>query len=518
MSQAPSTVRALLAALVAVAASLAPGPTVHAQTGDAPPLPPLIEDGLLGLSCASKEAADSQDCEQWRKDYAAWEQRRRSKGFVHAPAPPVANTDAGRVRAGVNSCFELGARETPRCKRWLTELTTWYGQRQAERRATETVKSGVERTLTGEDLRTLFTGSVAFGGWPARENQFTWRFRLGGTLEVSEGGTSEGGSGSGAWRVEGNALCLSYPSFYQFQTVRRHRGCHPVIQLGAEFQVLNDDGSPHARFGLTTVGDPPADPTALASAVPPPPPFGPGSRCGDREALAAPNCRQWFAALDTWLAAERTGGRPAGGPAAAAPELAKLEAEVARLGGLSVVAGGTAPLSEVCAYPELGLQESPDCTAYLAAKARLEAAYAARPGPGSGEAGSAATYLVIGNASNRYFADAAEMKARLRELYLGDTGAWPWAGTSTPFARPVSDPAQIAFLESVLGMNDEELTAHWRRLAAISTATVPPEIGSARELIRRIARDEGAFGVVAASEAPKLPAKVRVLLRISRGE
>ncbi len=130
----------------------------------------------------------------------------------------------------------------------------------------------------------------------------------------------------------------------------------------------------------------------------------------------------------------------------------------------------------------------------------------------------AGTYLVLVNGNNRYSGDAAEMMARIRRLYLGDETAWPEADDCVPLARPRGSAADRALSALVLGMDGDELDAHWRRLTQATGAEPPRAIGPVRELLRTIARNKGAFGIIAEGEARKLPAKVRVLFRFSARE
>ena len=131
----------------------------------------------------------------------------------------------------------------------------------------ESAGSGVERAVSGPELRKMLTDRVAYGGWPARDNMFTWRFQPDGTLTVDVGGTYQGGAGSGNWRILGDELCLTYPRFVAFQIAWRHRACHRVIRAGTVFRVLDADGSLHAWFALTTNRGPCTDPNVTRSNI-----------------------------------------------------------------------------------------------------------------------------------------------------------------------------------------------------------------------------------------------------------
>ncbi len=128
------------------------------------------------------------------------------------------------------------------------------------------------------------------------------------------------------------------------------------------------------------------------------------------------------------------------------------------------------------------------------------------------------TYLVLVNANNRYSADDVEMMAQIRRLYLKSESTWPNARQSIPFARPGGIPADRAFRALVLGMDGDDLDAHWRRLKRTSGTGQPETIVDVRDLMVAIARNPGAFGVIAKWETEKLPAKVRILFKFSTRE
>ena len=123
----------------------------------------------------------------------------------------------------------------------------------------------------------------------------------------------------------------------------------------------------------------------------------------------------------------------------------------------------------------------------------------------------AETYLLAINAGNRFAAAEPAATDEVKRLYLKRKSQWRDGRASTPLARPDDHSAQRAFVEHVLGMSETDLARHWNRLRNTTGATRPPTVASPRELLQRIARDPGAFGVIGEDEAPKLPAGVRVL-------
>lgn len=123
---------------------------------------------------------------------------------------------------------------------------------------------------------------------------------------------------------------------------------------------------------------------------------------------------------------------------------------------------------------------------------------------------AAQTFAVIVHADNTFQADDAGTVEQLRRLYLKDQTSWPGGADAIAFAREEGTPEQDAFLSAVVGMSPSEEQAHWLRLKQIRGETEPRAVGSSRILARQIARNEGAFSVVLASEAADMEG-VRVL-------
>ena len=62
-------------------------------------------------------------------------------------------------------------------------------------------------------------------------------------------------------------------------------------------------------------------------------------------------------------------------------------------------------------------------------------------------------------------------------------------------------------------MSPDELASFWRHVETTDGDRRPPAIGPVKQLLRQIAREEGAFGVIAEHEVERLPARVRILFR-----
>lgn len=137
------------------------------------------------------------------------------------------------------------------------------------------------------------------------------------------------------------------------------------------------------------------------------------------------------------------------------------------------------------------------------------------PSPSYGEASEYLTFWVVVNANNRFSEEASTMRAQVRRLYLKQQHSWPNDDKSVPFGRPQDNPAHDAFLGAILGMTEGELDSHWLRMKQTSGETRPDAVSSVKSLLRQIARKKGAFSIIQAGEARKLPAKVRILFAFS---
>ena len=117
-------------------------------------------------------------------------------------------------------------------------------------------------------------------------------------------------------------------------------------------------------------------------------------------------------------------------------------------------------------------------------------------------------FLVVVNASNRTSGPDEDLRALVRQLYLGEQTSWPDEVPVMPLARPDASVAMRAFTNVLLGLDFDQLQAHWRD----SGRPRPEVVMDVRDLLQRVSRDAGAFGMLVGTEADKLPAKVRVLL------
>ncbi len=127
----------------------------------------------------------------------------------------------------------------------------------------------------------------------------------------------------------------------------------------------------------------------------------------------------------------------------------------------------------------------------------------------------AAEYAVIVNANNPDAGKGAAMKEVVKRLFLKEQTSWPGGPPAKPLARPASSPAQQAFAVEVLGMDQAALDQHWLHLKQTKGETPPRAVGSALILMRLVGKYPGAFSVVTAEEAARLPDGVAVLFRFA---
>ena len=133
--------------------------------------------------------------------------------------------------------------------------------------------------------------------------------------------------------------------------------------------------------------------------------------------------------------------------------------------------------------------------------------------PSPATTSSAATYLVVVNANNRFSANQETMKAQIKRMYLKQQLVCPNDDESVPFGRPPDNPAHQAFVIQILDMTTGELNSHWTRLQQTTGKLPPDSVSSVRSLLRQISRKKGAFSIIEEGETRKLPAKVRILFR-----
>jgi len=121
--------------------------------------------------------------------------------------------------------------------------------------------------------------------------------------------------------------------------------------------------------------------------------------------------------------------------------------------------------------------------------------------PMAAQDGKTTRFAVVAHQDNAGFESVADAKATVKKLYLKELTQWPGGVEARPYARERQSQEQAAFVKDVLGMTDAELARHWLRLKNASGTTPPKDVDSERLLLKFVARNQGAFGVVALDAA-----------------
>lgn len=111
------------------------------------------------------------------------------------------------------------------------------------------------------------------------------------------------------------------------------------------------------------------------------------------------------------------------------------------------------------------------------------------------------TYVVIINAGNPYAESGDSAKNMVKQLFLKERAAWSGGAESKPYGKPADSAEHAAFRDNVLGMTDAQLAQHWIDQKQKTGATPPREVSSGSMMLKFVAKDAGAFGVVTKAEA-----------------
>lgn len=125
--------------------------------------------------------------------------------------------------------------------------------------------------------------------------------------------------------------------------------------------------------------------------------------------------------------------------------------------------------------------------------------------------GAQAQFVVVAHADTAAAEDPEQSLQQVRRLFLKEQSNWTDGTTATAFQREQDNPAMQAFHKSVLEKSDAEVLAHWQKLKQLRGETPPRAVGSARILLRLVAREPGRFGIVTREEAANLPPDVKIL-------
>lgn len=109
--------------------------------------------------------------------------------------------------------------------------------------------------------------------------------------------------------------------------------------------------------------------------------------------------------------------------------------------------------------------------------------------------------------------DEERVRELLARIFLRLDPEWPDGLPAYPIARPAGHPASRMLQQRVFQRTAAELAHHWEVMSRRFGQQPPPVVGSARLLLRLIARQPGAVGIVSADELPApafWPREVRI--------
>ena len=125
----------------------------------------------------------------------------------------------------------------------------------------------------------------------------------------------------------------------------------------------------------------------------------------------------------------------------------------------------------------------------------------------------AAEYAVVVNPANTYTSsDQAALRQTAKQIFLKQKTSWPDFGEK---ARPFSfgkKPAQQAFTDKILGMDDASLDQHWLSVKQKTGGSPPRDIPSSSLMAKFVSRYPGAVGVMSVGDAEKHSSDVKILL------
>lgn len=125
----------------------------------------------------------------------------------------------------------------------------------------------------------------------------------------------------------------------------------------------------------------------------------------------------------------------------------------------------------------------------------------------------AESYVVIVNTSNSLSGDQKQMEQQVKRAFLKQATTWPSGAEVKAFDRAKGAPESIAFISSVLGMDEAEVARYWLGLKQKTGETPPRNVSSSSMVKRLVTKYEGGIAVIKESEATDLPDGVKVLFK-----
>lgn len=119
-------------------------------------------------------------------------------------------------------------------------------------------------------------------------------------------------------------------------------------------------------------------------------------------------------------------------------------------------------------------------------------------------------HAVVVHVDNALSETGEAAKAIVKKLFLKELTQWPDGTEAKAYGRADKSDAHERFRKQVLGMSEAELARHWLRVKSSNGTTPPKEVDSDRLVLKFVAKNENAFGIVEL-DAAKAAEGVRVL-------
>lgn len=132
-------------------------------------------------------------------------------------------------------------------------------------------------------------------------------------------------------------------------------------------------------------------------------------------------------------------------------------------------------------------------------------------GTGQDPAPEVARFVVIVHVDNKFAATGDAARAVVKQLFLKELSHWPDGTDAKAYARDPRSAAQEAFRRVVLEMSEAELARHWLKMKSRDGTTPPKEVDSDRLVLKYVAKNPFALGIVELASA-KDASDVRTLL------
>ena len=110
-------------------------------------------------------------------------------------------------------------------------------------------------------------------------------------------------------------------------------------------------------------------------------------------------------------------------------------------------------------------------------------------------------YALVVNANCKATETGDAAKALIKKLFLKELTRWPDGGEAKAYARTPDAECQIAFRKVVLEMSEAELARHWLKQKSMNGSTPPKEVEADRLVLKYVAKNANAFGIVTLESA-----------------